>query len=163
MTDIGASGGPLHQLRTALSRILIDFQSDLKALDAVGLKPHVCQDVKDTLRDSIAAFEGLSTKQESVPVEIAKHFKKYAAIYSDWNGHEGDDPGKQALRSREFELLKEQRRALFRKLSKRQYELHKSGQLDLPFVESVKTPLAKLATKHPDRFPRLRQATVLFG
>lgn len=163
MSEIGSTNTPLHQLRVALGRILIDFQDDLRSLENDGLDPHECEEVKAVLKSATEAFRAHSKGPGSPYFEIAKHFQRYADVYKDWNGHEGKDPGKPELRRKEIKLLSERRKALFKKLGARQQEVVASGQLDLPFVNSVRTPLAKLAEQHPAKFSRLRQATVLFG
>jgi hypothetical protein len=150
-------------LRVALSRLLIEFQNDLRALEERGLHPQECDDVKAFLAQAIAAFEQQASGPNSPYGQIAKHFGKFATIYEAWNGHEGDDPGKPELRRKEISLLSNKRRKLFRKLSFRQAEIAATPQLDLPFANSVHLPLTSLAEKHPERFPRLRQAAVLFG
>lgn len=163
MSDIASKPTPLYMLRVAFSRLLIEFQNDLHALEHRGLQPHECDDVKKFLAQAIAAFDQHASGPTSAYGQIAKHLKKFAAIYEAWNGHEGDDPGKPELRKREMTLLSEKRRKLFRKLSDRQAEIATTPQMDLPFANSVHLPLASLAAKHPERFPRLRQAAVLFG
>ncbi len=163
MIDIANKSTPLYKVRVALRRLLIEFQNDLHALENGGLHLHECDDVKKFLAQAIAAFEQHASGPTSPYGEVAKHFKKFAAIYEAWNGHEGNDPGKPELRKKEMKLLSERRRNLFRKLSIRQAELASSPQMDLPFANSVHLPLASLAEKHPVRFPRLRQAVVLFG
>ena len=163
MSDLGERGSPVHRIRVALSRFLIEFQSDLNALEKSGLSKPECDDVKRMLQDAIAVFEGLSGGPGTPFAEVAKHFRKYATRYAIWNGHEGNDPGLAAQRRKELALLAERRRALFRKFSKRQKEMHETGQLQLPFVTAIHLPLKQLAMKHGDLFPRLRQATVLFG
>lgn len=163
MPDIASKSTPLYMLRVALSRLLIEFQNDLHALEKGGLHLYECDDVKKFLAQVIAAFEQHASGPTSPYGEIAKHFRKFAATYEAWNGHEGDDPGKPELRKKEMKLLSDKRRDLFRKLSFRQAELATTPQMCLPFANSVHLPLASLAEKHPERFPRLRQAAALFA
>lgn len=162
MTDIAARGTPLYDLRLALGRMLIEFQSDLNQLETDGLKPEECEDVKISLSEAISAFSKQGHGPTSVHYEIAKLFQKYADMYEKWNGHEGNDPGKPELRRKELTNLNLRRKKLFEKLSSRQAELVASGQLDLPFVSSVRLPLKQLAIKQKARFPRLHQSTFLF-
>lgn len=163
MADFAARMSPIHMLRTALSRLLIEFQNDLRALEAGGLEPHECTDVKMFLAQAIATFEQHGSDPTSPYTLIAKHFRKFAEVYADWNGHEGADPGNTLLRRRELSSMVDKRRKLFRKLSSRQQEVANSPQLDLPFSMAVRLPLKELAARYPDRFPRLRQATQLFS
>lgn len=163
MKDIACKQSPLYQLRVALGRLLVEFQADLNSLESNGLRRDECDDVKLFLKQAIISFSSNSTSPTCVYEQLAKHFGKYADVYSAWNGHEGDDPGKPELRKRELSLLAEKRRKLFSKLACRQKEMATTPQLTFPFVNSVYLPLADLAKKHPDRFPRLFQASQLFG
>lgn len=163
MSNIAASPSPLYQLRVSLSRVLIEFQNDLDALEKGGLQRIECTDVKEFLSQAVKAFKQHATGPTCVYELLAHHFEKYSIAYAKWNGHEGDDHGKPEARRKEVAAIVEQRRKLFRKLSTRQAELASSPQLDLPLVNSVRLPFANLAAKHPERFPHLRQASVLFG
>jgi hypothetical protein len=163
MPDIGIRGGTLHQLRTALGRLLIEFQADLKSLESGGLEQKECDEVKSVLKAAVTAFETHATGAGSAYFEVARHIKDYQKVYEQWNGHEGDAPGMPELRRRELSKLSEKRKDLFRKLAERQVELVASQQFSLSFVHSVRTPLSQLAGRLPTRFPRLRQATLLHG
>ena len=156
-------GTPIHRIRIALGRLLVEFQADLSALETGGLPPAECALVKKFLRKAIEVFEKQAIAQTVIPAtiysEVAKHFEKYSVVYHDWNGNEGTDPGKAAARKRKVAELTERRRKLFKKLSARQAEAAKNPQLEL-FADAVWQPFKELGDFLPERFPRLRQAVV---
>lgn len=161
--DFAASGQPIAELRVALRRFLIEFQEDLKSLENNGLDPNACDKVKKQLANAIEAFEKIDKRPHTVSAEIAKHFRIYENLYHKWNGHEGNDLGKAELRKRELYQMVQVRRKLFRALSRRQAEFSTHPQLTLPFTKNVQTVIATVAINDPINFPRLRQASMLFG
>jgi hypothetical protein len=159
--DIGARGTPIHRLRLFLSRILTEFQEDLRKLDEGGLERSECDQVKEYLKKISDAFRELSAVPLSAPQEVARHFEKYAKVYADWNGAEGSQQLNVEKRKKEIKSLATSRTVLFRKFASRQKELSLTPELE-PFTEILQKFFRTLAENLPDRFPRMRQAMILF-